>query len=109
VKGDGTPVRSYLYAADLVVWLLTILLKGTACRPYNVGSEECLSVGDLARTVARIAGTEVDIAKAAAPGRKADRYVPSTARAREELGLAVHIGLEDAIGRTLEWARGGSA
>lgn len=109
VKGDGTPVRSYLYAADLVVWLLTILLKGIPCRPYNVGSEEGLSVGDLARTVARIGGTTVDIAKAAAPDHKADRYVPSTSRAREELGLAVHIGLEDAVQRTLEWARGGRA
>jgi nucleoside-diphosphate-sugar epimerase len=109
VEGDGTPVRSYMYAADLVIWLLTILLKGTPSRPYNVGSEECLSVGDLARTVARIGGTDVDIVKAAAPDQKAERYVPSTKRAREELGLAVHIGLEDAVRRTLEWARGGRA
>lgn len=52
VRGDGSSVCSYLYAADLAVWLWTILFRGQPCCPYNVGSEQALTVADAARPAA---------------------------------------------------------
>lgn len=105
VKGDGTARRSYLYAADLAVWLWTILFKGRAGRPYNVGSEADLSVLDLATLVASVVrpGASVDVGRSPVPGSLASRYVPSTARATSELGLRVRVSLEDAVKRTAGW------
>jgi nucleoside-diphosphate-sugar epimerase len=106
VNGDGTPYRSYLYAADLAVWLWTILFRGRSCRPYNVGSGEAVSVKETAETVARCLQRrrpEVTVAQPPVPGRPAERYVPDVRRAAEELGLSVAIPLVDAVARTIRW------
>jgi dTDP-glucose 4,6-dehydratase len=105
VGGDGTPVRSYLYATDLMIWLWTILFRGVPARPYNLGSEHGVSIAELAHRVAERCGVEVHVANAPTPGRVPGRYVPSTRRARTELGLEERVGLDEAIDRTLAWWR----
>ena len=105
VAGDGTPYRSYLYAADLSIWLWTILLRGSNISAYNVGSETDFPIGVVAQTV-RDCATEplpVQIAQAPAPVRPGSRYVPSTLKARTELGLRETVDLNEAIRRTLMW------
>ena len=75
ILSDGTAVRSYLHASDLAVWLWTLLARGEAGRPYNVGSEAEISVTELARRmVARLmTGHPIEIAKAPSPGIPPDR------------------------------------
>ncbi len=105
IKGDGTPYRSYLYAADLAVWLWTILLRGEVCRPYNVGSDREITIRDLAETVAAAfqPKLEVTIANSPVSGAQPERYVPSTRRALCDLNLKPAIGLQDAIQLTISW------
>ena len=105
VKGDGTPYRSYLYAADAIIWLWTMLCRGETGRIYNMGSEEAVTIAELAAHVAGISipPGEVQIAGRPAPGQPSERYVPSTQRARTELGLQQYIGLPEAIRRTVQW------
>lgn len=112
IGGDGTPYRSYLYAADLAEWLITILLRGKPGRAYNVGSEEAISIRDLALRVATVAGLPaagdhslVTIAREAKPGAPADRYVPACRRAAEELGLEPSTSLDQAISRAITFSR----
>ena len=109
VRGDGTPVRSYLYAADLVEWLATILLRGRPGRAYNVGSDEGIPVGAVAGRVADAAAVlfphrprpGVVVEGAATPGAAASAYVPDCVRARTELGLRTTTALDEAIRRTM--------
>jgi dTDP-glucose 4,6-dehydratase len=108
IGGDGTPWRSYLYAADLAIWLWTILFRGQSARTYNVGSDVGITIADLAHLVAKIVNPtcEVIIAQEPDPKKPVARYVPSTARARAELGLDVSVDLHDAIRRMADWNRG---
>jgi len=111
VQGDGSPLRSYLYASDLAVWLWTALLKGQSGRAYNVGSEDAMPISALAHEVAAIAPNKIQVSMAGqrSAGTGANRYVPSTARAREELGLAVDVPLREAIRRTYAWHVAGAS
>lgn len=107
VNGDGTPVRSWLYAADLSAWCWTILVSGTAGAAYNVGSDEAISIGEAAHRVAALAEppVPVTVAKPADPLAQPSRFVPDITRARAELGLDAWISLDDGLKRTWDWVR----
>ena len=103
VGGDGTPVRSYLYAADLAVWLWTLLFKATPGRAYNVGSSCECTIKQAAEVIAEMVGCEVLVARGNAPGLSSNRYVPSVQRARAELSLNESFDLRESLRRTLRW------
>ncbi len=105
VRGDGTPFRSYLYAADLAIWLWTILIRGQSYRAYNVGSEDAITIERLAHVVRDVAspGAEIHIRQAADPTSQPERYVPRVERASRELGLRQLVPLDDSIRRTARW------
>jgi dTDP-glucose 4,6-dehydratase len=107
VEGDGTPLRSYLYASDLAIWLWTILFKGQSCRPYNVGSDVSISISDLAHLVAGQFPIKIMVET---HGKKTldkpvERYVPDIKRIKEELGLSMLISLHTGISRTINFFR----
>ncbi|HWE53412.1 MAG TPA: NAD-dependent epimerase/dehydratase family protein [Bryobacteraceae bacterium] len=107
IEGDGTPYRSYLYAGDLAIWLWTILFRGKARQPYNVGSESEVTIAELAAAVVEVIDPRVriEMAGVAVPGKPPLRYVPSTKLARTELGLKENIDLKEAILRMARWRR----
>ncbi len=105
VQGDGTAHRSYLYAADLAIWLWHLLFRGAPERPYNVGSEESISMSDLAELVAANLAPKVPVQIAMPAGSRgsSQHYVPCVARIKSELNLHQYISLSEAIAKTLVW------
>jgi nucleoside-diphosphate-sugar epimerase len=105
ITGNGTNLRSYLYAADLAAWLWTILLAGKSGSVLNVGSDVPISIHDLAVLTQSLVNPRgaVHVAKTAPAGALPPRYVPSISRASKELGLSVKTSLSEAIRRTADW------
>lgn len=61
LKSKGEQYRSWLYVKDCASAILTILLKGNNCEAYNVADENsCVTIRDLAETIAEIGGVKVD-------------------------------------------------
>lgn len=106
VTGDGRPMRSYLYAGDLAGWLLAMLVRGDTGGIYNVGSDEAVSIADLATLVASVipSAGRVVVQGEGFEGADRHRYVPSIDKARRTLGLDVWTPLETAIRKTADYA-----
>ena len=102
IKGNGRSIRSYLYAADLSIWLWKILFKGKRLRPYNVGSENAIDLEGLAETVASLSSSS-NVTVMEKTETSFTRYVPSTERARTELALEEYVDLEEGIRKTLDF------
>lgn len=107
LQSDGRPIRSYLYMADLVVWLLRILESGESGQAYNVGSEQAISIRNLAGEIANAAGIQASpyIAQTSPLTKLPPRYVPDTRKARQTLQLAQYTTLPDALSKTIQWSR----
>lgn len=103
VKGDGTALRSYLYASDLMIWLWTILFKGESCKPYNVGSDQEISIKDLADLMGKMYGIDVNICQTEKLQQKTQRYIPDTKLISSQLNLVQLVNLSDAIQKTVTW------
>jgi dTDP-glucose 4,6-dehydratase len=107
ICGDGTPRRSWLYMADLAIWLWTLLTHGDPGRAYNVGSDDGMTIAEAAHlTVATLNPTlPLIIDGTPNPTAPLNSYVPSIARAHDERNLRVTIPLDEALRRTAAWYR----
>ena len=104
VAGDGLARRSYMYTGDLPQWCWTLLANGRTGLAYNVGSATPVTIGELAKTVARIPEPGVAVEVRGTPdGAEPPWYVPVTARAESELGLRLVTPLDDALRKTYAW------
>ena len=100
VWGDGTAVRNYTYVDDLVdgIYRLTLSdLEG----PCNIGSDEYVTVDELAETVARVAGKRVSIRHIDGPvGVRSRNFTTERIRG---LGWQANTSLEEGIALTYPW------
>lgn len=101
VKAKHQVYRSYMYADDLVEWLMTIAdHSSTDCPIYNVGSDEAINICDLAKLVARLNKLKVDKHMVCDP--HVDRYIPSIEKAKNELRLKLKFDLCSSIEQTIK-------
>jgi dTDP-glucose 4,6-dehydratase len=107
IRGNGTPVRSYLYAADMAAWLWGALMDGRSGAAYNIGGEAALSILALAKRVVSLLQSHsvIKIQASAVEGVQAERYVPNVELAIRELKMTPALSLDEAIIRTAVWHR----
>lgn len=99
IVGDGTPLRTYLDQRDLARWLWSILLSGADGDIFNVGSDQVVSISELACLVRSLLAPAKPISILGYTNATASRnlYVPSIKRIYQSLGLKPQFSLDEAI------------
>lgn len=100
ITGDGRTVRSYLYAADLAIWLLALACKGRSGVPYNVGSDEAFRLDELAQLIGNTLSRNnpVTILGRTQSVRRI-RYIPDVSRIRQDIGVEIWTDTKTGIKR----------
>src|ERR1044072_7883821 len=105
IWGDGTIVRDFMYIADAVQGLVAVAEHQGQKRIFNIGSGEGCSLNELLKIIEKVLGRAPRVKFS--PSRKFDVPVNvlSIARAREELGWAPEVSLEQGVQKTAAWLR----
>lgn len=104
IHGNGSPVRSYLYAADMALWLLQILINGKDKAAYDVGSDDAITLLEHAERIRQIISPSKQVRimeQCSGSIKKRDVYVPDIIKSKQDLGLDVWTNLNSAIRKTL--------
>jgi nucleoside-diphosphate-sugar epimerase len=101
IWGDGEQTRSFLYI-DQCVEAVRRLVKSEFRGPVNIGSEEMVTINEMAHIIMDIAGKKLTIKHIPGPlgvrGRNSDNHL-----IRKELGWEPNMRLRDGLALTYAW------
>jgi UDP-glucuronate decarboxylase len=102
VFGDGKQTRSFCYVEDLVDGLLAMSRATSEIDgPINLGNPGEFTILELAREIAGLVGTKVDLSEAPLPADDPRQRKPDITRARAILGFEPKIHLREGLTRTI--------
>jgi len=107
IFGDGRQTRDYVYIGDVVS---AFLAAADQRRPgtWNIGTGAEVSVLDLARVVADVAGRSADYTFASARPGELQRSALAVDRARLDLGWKATTGLDEGVRAVCDWISAGT-
>ena len=100
IKGDGKSIRSYLDQDDLSEWILEILKKDPFKKTvYNIGSDESISISDLAFLIKDISKKPIDvkILNENEANLKRSIYIPDCKKIKNKFNLTQKVSLSESI------------
>jgi UDP-glucose 4-epimerase len=104
VFGDGEQTRDFVFVADVVATLLAAMQSPSTDAPvFNVCTSTPTSVLDLARTIAELAGTALDVRHLPPRAGEIRHSTGTPQRARAAFGLGDPVPLRSGLRKVLDW------
>jgi GDP-L-fucose synthase len=105
VWGSGKATREFLYADDCARGILLAAERYNSSEPVNLGAGFEISISDLAKLIAKLAGfTGEFVWDASKPDGQPRRFL-DTSRAKESFGFTAAVSFEEGLKQTIDWYR----
>lgn len=106
LENNGIATRDMIYVDDIVEGLICCALNGKPGDVYNLASGVETSIKELAEKINQFTGNprSIDYKPARHWDRSGKRY-GTTEKADRELGFQAKCGLEEGLGKTIQWTR----
>ncbi len=114
IHGDGMQTRSFTFVSDTVDGIVEAIFRDEANGEIlNIGSEEEVTILELARRIKQVSGTPGELKYELVPyasfskNKYEDvmRRVPDTTFSKKILGVSAKVLLDEGIRRTIEWQK----
>jgi nucleoside-diphosphate-sugar epimerase len=102
IQGSGEETRSFCHIDDLVAGVMVMRERGEHLGIYHIGSSEEVTIADLARRMAAIAGREIRLEPSAALAGSTPRRCPDISKLAA-LGYEPSVPLDEGLPPTLKW------
>ncbi|PTN39053.1 UDP-glucuronic acid decarboxylase family protein [Desulfonatronum sp. SC1] len=106
IYGDGSQTRSFCYVDDLIEGFLRLMdSPDEVTGPINLGNPGEFTIKELAEKVVAMTGSSSEIVYKALPMDDPERRRPDIRLAKEQLGWAPVVKLEDGLDKTIAYFR----
>jgi len=105
VYGDGTQTRSFCYVSDLIEALVRTMNSEEFVGPVNIGNPGESTVLELAEKVLALTGSKSRIVLRPLPSDDPVRRCPDISLAKSKLSWEPRVGLEEGLGKTIDYFR----
>jgi len=104
VYGEGSQTRSFCYADDLVEGFIRLMnADDTVTGPVNIGNPGEFTMLELAERVLRLTGSQSKLIHFPLPEDDPKQRRPDISKAKELLGWAPTVALEEGLARTIAY------
>lgn len=103
VWGTGKQTRSFLYVTDFARGLLEVCAHEQERGPLNLGSDEEVSIGELARLMVELSGMKTRISFDPEKPDGQPRRACDTRKARASIGFQATVSLREGLKSTIDW------
>ena len=105
ILGNGETIRSFMYGLDFAIWTLVIMLKAQNSETYNIGSNQGISLKELAKKILIETNSplEIETNTSLIGDIKIDSLLPNTNKAIEHFNLEIYTEIDEALKRTIDW------